>query len=244
VGIQQKELLKMRSIRQLAIGLAALGSTALAGSLAVPAVATAGVSVGIGIGVPGIYGTYRIRTGPCSRPRFAYNHPYRCGYPRFSEPVFIDGVWVNEPLYYRMYGGQRWFWHGGRWVVGHGSWDGRVFRGDWRRTWHDRGWDRAEMRDRMQDRREDMRDNMRDRMEDRRDDMKDRMQDKREDMRDRMQDRREDMRDRDHDNDNGPNGRDRDNGPNGRDRDNGPNGRDRDNGPNGKDRDNDNGRGH
>jgi len=221
----------MRTIRQLAIGLAALGSTALAGSLAVPAVATAGVSVGIGIGVPGIYGTYRIRTGPCSHPRFAYNHPYRCGYPRFSEPVFIAGVWVNEPLYYRVYGGKRYFWHGGRWVLGHGSWDGHVFRGNWRRTWHERGWDRREnFRDRMQDRREDMRDRMQDRRQDMRENMRDRMQDKRENMRDRMQDRREDMRDRDRDNDNGPNGGNRGNGG--------------DNGPNHRDRGNDNGQGH
>jgi hypothetical protein len=199
----------MRTIRQLAIGLAALGSTALGGSLAVPAPAAAGVSVGIGIGVPGpaFYGTYRIRTGPCGNPRFAFNHPIRCGYPRYSEPVFIDGVWVNEPLYYRVYGGQRFFWRGGRWVVGHGSWDGRVFRGDWRRTWHERGWDR----------RDDMRDRMQDRMEDRRDNMRDRMQDRREDMRDKMQDRREDMRDKDRD-DRGANDRDRDD--RGRDKDN------------------------
>jgi len=200
----------MRRIRQLAIGLAALGSTALGGSLIATVPASAGVSVGIGIGVPGpaFYGTYRIRTGPCSHPRFAFNHPFRCGYPRYWEPVFIDGVWVNEPLYYRVYGGQRYFWRGGRWVVGHGSWDGRVFRGDWRRTWHERGWDRREdMRENMRDR---MQDRMQDRREDMRDNMRDRMQDRRENMRDRMQDRREDMRDRDHDND-----RDRD-----RDRDN------------------------
>jgi hypothetical protein len=189
---------KLRLLRTYAVALAALGGTALAGSLVVPAPALAGVRVGIGIGVPGpaYYGSYRIRTGPCSHPRFAFNHPNRCGYPRFSEPVFIDGAWVNEPLYYRTYGGQRYFWRGGRWVVGHGSWDGRAFRGDWRRTWHDRGWDR----------REDMRENVRDRMEDRRDNMRDRMQDRREDMHDRMQDRREDMRNRDHDND-----RDKDN---------------------------------
>jgi hypothetical protein len=209
----------MRTIRQLAIGALALSSTALGGTLATTAPAAAGVSVGIGIGVPGpaFYGTYRIRTGRCSNPRFAFNHPDFCGYPRFSEPVFIDGIWVNEPLYYRTYGGARYFWYRGRWVAGHGSWDGRVFRGDWRRDWHARGWDRDDMRDRMQDRREDMRDHM---------------QDRREDMKDRMQDRREDMRDKDNDHDR-DNTRDRDNDDRGgdKDRDN----RDRDN-----DRDNNN----
>jgi hypothetical protein len=136
-------------------------------------------------------------------------HPWRCGYPRFSEPVFIDGIWVNEPLYYRTYGGQRWFWYRGRWVAGHGSWDGRVFRGNWRDTWHARGWDRDDVRDRMEERREDMRDNMHDRMQDRREDMRDRMQDRREDMRDRDHDR-DDMRDRDRDDDRGMSDRDRD----------------------------------
>jgi hypothetical protein len=214
----------MRRIRQLAIGLAALGSTALGGSLIAAAPASAGVSVGIGIGVPGpaFYGTYRIRTGPCGNPRFAYNHPFRCGYPRFSEPVFIDGIWVNEPLYYRMYGGQRYFWRGGRWVVGHGSWDGRVFRGDWRRTWHDRGWDRADFRDKMEDRRDDMRGGDRD---------------------------RDDRGMNDHDRDNrGMNDHDRDNrGMNDRDDRGGAMGHDRDH-DNDKDKDNnndnDNGRGH
>jgi len=199
----------MRTIRQLALGAAALGAMALGDSFVATAPATAGVSVGIGIGVPGpaFYGTYRIRTGPCSHPRFAFNHPFECGYPRFSEPVFIDGVWVNEPLYYRVYGGQRYFWRGGRWVVGHGSWDNHVFRGNWRDTWHARGWDRAEVRERMEDRR----DNMRDRMEDRRDN---------------MQDRRDDMRDKDRDNRGGDNDRD----DRGRDRDD-RGGKDKDNGP-------------
>ena len=193
----------MRRLQKLALGLAVLGSTALAGSFAAPAPASAGVSVGIGIGVPGIYGTYRIRTGPCSHPRYAFNHPYRCGYPRFSEPVFIDGIWINEPLYYRVYGGKRYFWYRGRWATGHGGWDGHVYRGgDWRRMWRERGWDRADVRDRMQDRREDMRDRMQDRMEDRRDNMHERMEDRRDNMKDRMQDRREDMRDRDNDRDN------------------------------------------
>ena len=207
----------MRRLHQLAIGLAVLGSTALGGSLVATAPASAGVSVGIGIGVPGpaFYGTYRIRTGPCSHPRFAFDHPFRCGYPRYSEPVFIDGVWVNEPLYYRVYGGQRFFWRGGRWVVGHGSWDGRIFRGDWRRTWHERGWDRGEFRDRMEDRR----DNMHDRMENRRDDMHDRVQEHRENMKDRMDNDhdRDNMRDKDRDDHGGD--RDKDNRPGNRDND-------------------------
>jgi hypothetical protein len=194
----------MRRIHQLAIGLAALGTTALGGSLVATTPASARVAVGIGIGVPGpaFYGTYRIRTGRCRFPKFAFNHPGLCGYPRFSEPVFIDGAWVNEPLYYRSYGGSRYFWYRGRWVTGHGGWDGHAFRGDWRRTWHARGWDRDDVRgdrdrdhDSWRDRDRD-RDDMRDRDRDRDRDMRDR------DDRDRGMDRDRDDRDRDHDNDN------------------------------------------
>lgn len=198
----------MRRLRQLALGLAALSTTALGGSFAAPSPASAGVSVGIGIGVPGpaYYGTYRIRTGRCRHPRFAFNHPAFCGYPRFSEPVFIDGIWVNEPLYYRTYRGNRYFWYRGRWVAGHGRWDGHVFRGNWRRTWRERGWDRDnwrrdhDWRDRDHDH-----DNWRDRDHDR-DDMRDRdhrpdnMRDR--DDRDRGMNRDRDDRDRDNDHDN------------------------------------------
>ena len=191
----------MRRLQQLAIGLAALGTAALGGSL-VAAPASAGVAVGIGIGVPGpaYYGTYRIRTGRCRIPRFAFNHPAFCGYPRFSEPVFIDGAWVNEPLYYRTYGGSRYFWYRGRWVTGHGGWDGHVYRSDWHRTWHERGWDRDDWRRGDRDRDHD---SWRDRDRDR-DDMRDRDRDGDRDMRDRDdRDRGMDRdRDRDHDNDN------------------------------------------
>jgi hypothetical protein len=185
----------MNTIRNLAVGLAALGSTALAGSFLAAAPATAGVSVGIGIGVPGpaYYGTYGIRTGRCRVPRFAFNHPGLCGYPRFSEPVFIDGIWVNEPLYYRTYGGVRYFWYNGGWRAGHGSWDGRRFEGDWHRTWHERGWDRDDWR---RGGRDHDRDDMRVRDRDR-DDMHDRDRD-RDNMHDRDRDRdRDNMRDRD-----------------------------------------------
>src|SRR5436309_12435356 len=126
------------------------GALAMVGGAAILASAqpAAAVSVGIGIGVPGpaYYGEYTIRTGPCSRPRFAYNHPFRCGYPRWSRPVFIDGVWVNEPTYYRTYGGRRYFWWHGGWREGRGEWDA----GWWRM--HGRDMDRDMGRDRDRDR--------------------------------------------------------------------------------------------
>jgi len=110
----------MKTLHLLA-GMAMLGGTALT---AVPA--SAGVSVGIGIGIPGP-GYYSVRAGRCANPRFAYYHPYQCGYPRYREPVFIDGAWIDEPLYYRTSGSERYFWWHGGWRVGHGDWDGRHF---------------------------------------------------------------------------------------------------------------------
>ncbi|MBV8976984.1 MAG: hypothetical protein JOZ13_06355 [Alphaproteobacteria bacterium] len=124
-----------------------LAGLALAGGLAALAPqASAGVNVGIGIGVggPGYYGTYAVRTGPCYNPRWAYNHPWRCGYPRYSEPVFIDGVWVREPLYWRTYGNERYFWWHGGWRVGHGDWDGHRWADRDDRRWHDGDRDRDE----------------------------------------------------------------------------------------------------
>ena len=69
----------------------------------------------------------------CGDPNFAYYHPYQCGYPQYSEPVYLDGAWVHEPLYYRTYAGSRYFWWHGGWHQGHGTWDGRHFDRD-----HDR----------------------------------------------------------------------------------------------------------
>jgi hypothetical protein len=178
-------------------GLAMLGGAAM---LAGAQPAAAGVSVGVGIGVPGpaFYGEYRIRSGPCSHPRFAYYHPFRCGYPRWTRPVFIDGVWVREPTYYRIYGGRRYFWWHGGWREGHGDWDDR-----WWRV-HRRDFDRD--RDRFGRDRDRDRDMDRDRDRDRDHDMdRDRDRDRDHDM-DRDRDRDHDMdrdrdRDRDHDHD-------------------------------------------
>ena len=95
--------------------------------------ASAGVSFGIGIGIPGP-SYYSVRTGACGDPNFAYYHPYQCGYPQYYEPVYLDGAWVHEPLYYRTYAGSRYFW----W---HGGWHGGWHRGwGWHGGWHRWGW--------------------------------------------------------------------------------------------------------
>ena len=116
------------------------GLAMLSGVAAFTPSASAAVHVGIGIGVPGYYGTYAIRTGRCANPRFAYYHPGLCGYPLYSEPIYIDGAWVREPLRYRVYGGRRYFWWHGGWREGHGDWDGHRWadrdRGRDRDHWH------------------------------------------------------------------------------------------------------------
>ncbi len=119
----------MDALRQLGFGLLVAGSAAIAGTAVTATPASAGVSVGVSVGVPGpdYYGEYRIRGGRCANPKFAFNHPHFCGYPMYREPVFIDGYWIDEPVYYRVYRGQRYFWWRGGWHVGHGAWDGRRF---------------------------------------------------------------------------------------------------------------------
>jgi hypothetical protein len=131
----------MRPFRSLAIGAIAFGGALIGQTVAITTPAAARVTVGIGIGGPGpgYYGDYTIRSGRCANPRFAFNHPGRCGYPRYSQPVYIDGAWITEPVYYRTYQGSRLFWWHGGWREGHGDWDGRHFDRDRDRHDMDRG---------------------------------------------------------------------------------------------------------
>ncbi len=100
-------------------------------ALFAPVAASAHVSVGVGIGIgvpgPAYYGDYRIKEGRCAKPHYAFKHPDLCGYPQYTDPVFIDGAWVTAPLYYRNYNGGRYFWWHGDWHEGHGDWDGHHF---------------------------------------------------------------------------------------------------------------------
>ena len=117
----------------------ALGSVALLAAFAASAPAQARVSIGIGLGYPGYYGPPyygppyygppyygRAVCDPYSR----WYDPYRCdgyyaGY--YDGPVFIDGVWIDEPLRWRISGGHReFFWRGG-WRAGSG-WRSGGFR--------------------------------------------------------------------------------------------------------------------
>jgi hypothetical protein len=128
----------MKTIAKLALG--ALMLTGTAAATAAPA--DAGVRVGISVGVPGIAVGYG---NPCYRP-YAYRPGY-C-YPAYSQPLFIDGGWYREPVNFRYYGGQRYFWIHNGWQRdrddwhhdrdGHGDWnggrgDGHDNRGDQRR---------------------------------------------------------------------------------------------------------------
>jgi hypothetical protein len=114
---------------------AALGAFAIAGTatMALTTPAAAGVHIGIGIGIPGpapvyegYYGPGYYPPGPCA----GYNYYYSgyCGYPVYSDPVFIGGVWYNGPHYYRWWGGRPYVW-------AHGGWHGD-YRGGHGGRWH------------------------------------------------------------------------------------------------------------
>ena len=103
----------------------ALGALMLAGTavgLAQPA--SAGVSVGIGIGIPGP--AYYGPAYACD-PYYNDYDAYGCG-AYYSGPVFIDGAWFNGPLRWRNWGGHREFWNHGGWHVGTG-WRASGFHG-------------------------------------------------------------------------------------------------------------------
>jgi hypothetical protein len=129
----------MKNITKIALGAALLGAS-VAGFIAP---AEAGISVGIGIGVPGVwYGP----PGPCAGYRYYYGTPWAsCGYWDYDEPIFVDGYWYHGPFYYRWWHGERQFWfHGGwrvnEWHGGPGGWHGGVHWGD-HGFWHGGHWD-------------------------------------------------------------------------------------------------------
>lgn len=117
----------MRTLKKVA-----LGSVALLAALAASAPAQSRVSIGIGLGYPGYYGPpyyYGPGRAVCD-PYSRWYDPYRCDAfyaDYYYGPVFIDGVWVDEPLRWRVYAGHRqFFWRGG-WREGSG-WRSGGFR--------------------------------------------------------------------------------------------------------------------
>lgn len=113
-------------------GKLALGAVMMAGTaIATTPPANAGVTVGIGVGVPApVY----------AAPPCAYGPGY-CGYYSYNYPVFVGGAWVYGPHYYRWWGGHPWVWWHGGWHTGfRGGWRGAGWHGGWR-GWHG-GWHR------------------------------------------------------------------------------------------------------
>src|SRR6185312_6336955 len=132
----------MKNLKKLALGALMLAGSAV--GLSQPA--SAGVHVGIGIGIPGP--AYYGPAYACD-PYYDYYDEYGCG-AYYSGPVFIDGIWVNEPVRWRWWGGHRQFWWHGGWRIGTGwhagGFHGRgfhpgthsPFRGGFRGGFHDR----------------------------------------------------------------------------------------------------------
>jgi len=123
--------------------LALSAAVAAGAAVALPSAAQAGVSVGINVGGPAYYyGPGYYPPGPCD----AYNNYYAgdCGYPVYNGRVFINGVWVTGPHYYRWWGGRPVFWYRGGWHTWAG-WHGA--RWNWNHApgwgWHNGHWNRA-----------------------------------------------------------------------------------------------------
>src|SRR6476659_9948765 len=96
--------------------------TVAAASFALQGTALAGVTVGVNVGVPSFYyGAGYYPPGPCDA--YSYYYEGDCGYPVFSGRVFVNGVWVTGPHYYRWYNGRPLFWHRGGWHYWNG-WHG------------------------------------------------------------------------------------------------------------------------
>src|SRR5436190_19945299 len=117
--------------------------TVAAAAIALPGAASSGVSVGVSVGAPGYYyGPGFYPPGPCDA--YSYYYTGDCGYPVYNGRVFINGVWVTGPHYYRWWGGQPRFWYRGGWHTWAG-WHGT--RWNWNHApgwgWHNGRWNRA-----------------------------------------------------------------------------------------------------
>ena len=90
----------------------ALAAAMLAGAgLTTTAPANAGVAIGVTVGTPGVV----VGVGnPCFKP-FRFRPAY-CGYPVYGQPLYVDGAWVQGPVYVRTVGGERFFWVHNGWV--------------------------------------------------------------------------------------------------------------------------------
>ena len=76
--------------------------TMVSAAALLPTFATAGVSVGIGVGVPAVV------VG--ATPGYvAYDEQY------YYDPIYISGAWYHGPYRWRMSGGERMFFVNGRW---------------------------------------------------------------------------------------------------------------------------------
>jgi hypothetical protein len=97
----------------------------------------------IGVGVPAhYYGRGYYPPGPCD----GYNYYYEgdCGYDVYNGQIYIDGMYVGGPHYYRWYGDRPYFWYRGGWHNWDG-WHGAHF--GWHHNegwgWHGGHWDRG-----------------------------------------------------------------------------------------------------
>jgi hypothetical protein len=118
----------MKNLKKLVLGALMLTGAAVGASQP----AAAGVSVGIGVGIPGP--AYYGPAYACD-PYYSDYDEYGCG-AYYTGPVFIDGAWFNGPLRWRWWGGGRQFWWHGGWRVGTGWHVGGFHGGGFRGGFH------------------------------------------------------------------------------------------------------------
>ncbi len=110
--------------------LSAAAVTFAGAALCISTPAAADVGFGISIGVPGAITFDYGSGGYCDRwgcPDGYWDYPIWYG------PVYYGGMWYQGPVYYREWGGARWFWV-------HGSWHRDEWRGPrpgwWSSSYH------------------------------------------------------------------------------------------------------------
>jgi hypothetical protein len=122
----------------LKVAKAVVGTLMLAGTaMAVTAPASAGFSIGFGVGPAWVPPPQRYYGPAICDPYSRYYDPYYCSdYDYYyGPPLYIGGYWYDRPLRSRWYGGHREFWVNNSWYRNDGWNRGGFYRnyGGWGR---------------------------------------------------------------------------------------------------------------
>jgi hypothetical protein len=105
---RHKESKEMKLSKISTLGALMLGSVAFLAT----APASAGTSVSVSIGAVGV--AVGDDCDDYYEPPWGYPSDY-CNYDVYEEPIYVDGIWYQGPIYWRMDNGIRVFWINGHW---------------------------------------------------------------------------------------------------------------------------------